>query len=153
MFRPSLALALALLLAAAQAAAQEREWVFDTGEEDAFLVFGVPQTDDAGVSFWCPMGSGKIHIFISEMGGAVRADGPAHIDVIVTGRTFGYGGKSQVNEESGAPSIEAVTDSTDELFVVLQSADRFTVKMPAAEEIYPLAGADFSSLLRACGKS
>ena len=61
---------LAALLAgiALPASAQEREWIFDTGDEDAYLVFGVPESDDAGVSFGCTLQSGEIRIFLPEAG-------------------------------------------------------------------------------------
>ena len=37
-------LAALLAWAALPASAQEREWIFDTGDEDAYLVFGVPDS-------------------------------------------------------------------------------------------------------------
>jgi hypothetical protein len=132
--------------------AQEREWTFDTGEQDAYLIFGVPQTDDTGVSFWCPIGSGEIHIFVPETNEALKPDAAVHIDVAIGDKTFGYDGKAQANEESGVPSAEAVIDAKDAVFTALQAADRFTVKVPGDSEVYPLAGADFPSLLRTCRK-
>jgi hypothetical protein len=134
------------------AIAQEREWVFDTGEQDAYLVFGVPETDDTGVSFWCPIGSGEVHIFMPEASEKPKPDAAAHFDLVVAGKTYGYDGKAQANEESGISSAEAVIDAKDALFNALQSADRFTVKVDGQEEVYPLVGADFPSLLRTCGK-
>jgi hypothetical protein len=141
-----------LLFLGLPASAQEREWTFDTGEQDAYLIFGVPETDDAGVSFWCPIGSGEVHIFVPETSDKLKANAVAHIDVAVGGKRFGYAGKTQVNEESGVPSAEAVIDAKDQLFGALQAADRFTVKVDGQEEVYPLAGADFPSLLRTCKK-
>ncbi len=43
--------------------AQEREWLLDAVEEDVFLVFGVPDTNDVGVSFWCKIGTGVVSVF------------------------------------------------------------------------------------------
>ena len=40
--------------------------MLDTASEDAFLVFGVPESDDVGVSFWCRIGSNRIKIFFPE---------------------------------------------------------------------------------------
>jgi hypothetical protein len=141
-----------VVVSCAPALAQEREWTFDTGDQDAFLIFGVPQTDDSGVSFWCPIGSGEIHIFVPETSAKLKPDAAVHIDVAIGDKTFGYEGKAQANEESGVPSAEAVIDAKDAVFAALQSADRFTVTVPGDSEVYPLAGADFPSLLRTCSK-
>jgi hypothetical protein len=141
-----------LALGGSLALAQEREWTFDTGEQDAYLIFGVPDTDDTGVSFWCPIGSGEVRIFVTEAAATLKPDSAIHIDLIVAGRTFGYEGKAQVNEESGIPSAEAKIDAKDEIFAALQGADRFAVKVAGQEDVYPLAGADIPSLMRTCGK-
>ena len=50
------------------ALAQERAWTLDAATEDAFLVFGVPQTEDVGFSLWCKIGSGKITMMTPEPG-------------------------------------------------------------------------------------
>ena len=64
---------LALAAFSSPVLAQEREWAFDTGEADAYLVFGVPETDDVGVSFWCTIGSGEIRVFFPEAGDSLSA--------------------------------------------------------------------------------
>ena len=48
------------LIAAATAstAAQERQWTLDASDEDAYLIFGVPESDDVGLSLWCPIQKG-----------------------------------------------------------------------------------------------
>src|SRR5262249_43377919 len=60
--------AVIVMLAATSAFAQERQWVFDTNDEDAFLTFGVPETDDVGISFWCKIQSGEARVFLPEAG-------------------------------------------------------------------------------------
>ena len=49
----SLALLLALGLASGAAHAQERDWALDASDQEAYLIFGVSDTDDVGVSLWC----------------------------------------------------------------------------------------------------
>ena len=63
MFRP-LSTFIALAMLAGTAHAQEREWVLDTSDEDAYLIFGVPDSDDVGVSLWCPIGRGVVNLFV-----------------------------------------------------------------------------------------
>jgi hypothetical protein len=141
-----------LALACAAAAAQEREWTFDTGEQDAYLIFGVPETDDTGVSFWCPIGSGEIRIFVTEAAAKLEPDTALRIEITVAKERFAYDGKAQVNQESGIASAEATIDAKDKLFDLLQTADRFSIKAAGQEDVYPLTGADFPSLLRTCRK-
>ena len=42
-----------LVLGSAPSLAQERIWTLDQTDAEVYLVFGVPETDDVGVSFWC----------------------------------------------------------------------------------------------------
>src|SRR5262245_21553045 len=104
-FSPILALGLSLLVGAA--CAQEREWSFDTGEEDAYLIFGVPETDDVGVSFWCTIGMGEIRIFIPEAGEKLPVGQTVKIDLETGGKRFTISGETAVNEEAGSTSIDA----------------------------------------------
>jgi hypothetical protein len=57
---------LTLALAASPVCAQEREWTIDSTQEDAFLLFGTPGTDDVGASFWCKIGGNKVKLFVSD---------------------------------------------------------------------------------------
>jgi hypothetical protein len=149
MLRPA-AIALAMLSSAAFA--QEREWTFDTSEEQAFLTFGVPESDDAGISFWCPLGTGMIRIFIPESRESLKPGGQATFVIKVDGASYPYQADITVNEEAGVPSLEAMATDTDPAFQALLKADRFALEIENEEDMFPLAGADFASLLRACGK-
>lgn len=142
-----------LICAAGPAWAQEREWIFDTGDEDAYLVFGVPDTDDTGVSFGCTLQSGEIRIFIPEAGDDLEPDQKVTLAVTVGGKDFSYEGTTAMNEMSGTISAEAVILPDDALFAELRKADRFQVRTGSEENIYPLEGADFESLVRACSRS
>ena len=42
-----------MVLATGGPSAQERQWSLDAGDQDAYLIFGVPDSDDVGVSLWC----------------------------------------------------------------------------------------------------
>jgi hypothetical protein len=149
MLRPA-AIALAMLTTAA--AAQEREWIFDTSEEQAYLTFGVPESEDAGISFWCTLGTGAIRIFIPESRESLKPGGKAEFAISVGGKSFPYEADVMVNEEAGVPSLEAMAAAADPAFQALLEADRFALVIENEEDMFPLAGADFASLLRVCGK-
>ena len=138
------------MISASVALAQEREWNFDTGEDDAYLVFGVPETDDVGVSFWCAVGSGEIRIFLPEADEKLGAGATVKVDIEVGGNRFSLDGTAAPNEESGTTSAEAHIESGSPLVPALIAADRFTVKIGKEESVFPLQGADFDSLLRVC---
>ena len=142
-----------LICAAGSAWAQEREWLFDTGDEDAYLVFGVPETDDAGVSFGCTLQSGDIRLFVPEAGEELKADQKITVTILVGGKTFSYGAPTTANEMSGTTSAEAGIPAGDAIFADLRKADRFEVRAGTEDNIFPLEGADFDSLVRACTKS
>ena len=146
-------LAALLVSAALPASAQEREWIFDTGDEDAYLVFGVPESDDAGVSFGCTLQSGEIRIFVPEAGDDLKPDTKVKLVVTVAGKDFAFDGTTTANEMSATTSAEAEIKANDAIFAELRKADRFTIKTGTEENTFPLQGADFESLVRACSKS
>src|SRR5437764_14711254 len=117
------ALGFPLLISASAALAQEREWSFDTGGEDAYLVFGVPETDDVGVSFWCAVGSGEIRIFLPEASEKLGAGAAVKVDIEVGGNRFSLDGTAAPNEESETASAEAHIESGSPLFPALLAAD------------------------------
>jgi hypothetical protein len=139
---------------AASARAQERQWIFDTGDDDAYLIFGVPETDDVGISFWCGKRSGEIRIFIPEAGAdpAMKPDTDASLTVSVAEETFKIDGKTAINEMSDAISIEATVSAADPLFAALRKSDRFKVVIGAVEHVYPLIDADVAGLVNLCRK-
>lgn len=146
-------LAAFLVSTAWPALAQEREWLFDTGDEDAYLVFGVPESDDAGVSFGCTLQSGEIRVFVPEAGDDLKPDEKITLVITVAGKEFTYDGTTTANEMSATTSAEAVIRPADAIFAELRKVDRFTVKTGADENTFPLEGADFESLVRACSKN
>jgi hypothetical protein len=137
---------------AASARAQERQWIFDTGEDDAYLIFGVPETDDVGISFWCGTRSGEIRIFVPEADPAMKPDTDVSILVSAGEETFEIDGKTATNEMSDTISVEAPVSAADALFVALQKSDRFKVAIGAVEHVYPLIDADVAGLINLCRK-
>lgn len=152
MVRRHLMAGLLLVTAVGSAWAQEREWLFDTGDEDAYLVFGVPETDDAGVSFGCTLQSGDIRIFVPDAGEELKPDEKVVLTVVVDGREFTFDGTAAPDDMAGTTSAEAQITAGDALFDALRKADRFQIRAGSEENVYPLEGADFESLVRACTK-
>lgn len=142
--------AVILMFAATIAFAQEREWTFDTNDEDAFLTFGVPETDDVGVSFWCKMQSGEARVFLPEAGEDLKPGRNVKITFSVAGAKFTFDAETTVNEEAGSTSAEAAFPIDSKFFSALKTADRFGVRIGKDESVFPLEGADIDSFVRAC---
>jgi hypothetical protein len=142
--------AVILMFAASAAFAQEREWTFDTNDEDAFLTFGVPETDDVGVSFWCKMQSGEARVFLPEAGEDVKPGLKVKITFSVAGSKFTFDAETTRNEDAGNTSAEAAFPIDGEFFSALKAADRFAVYIGKDESVFPLEGADIDSFVRTC---
>src|SRR6476659_5016401 len=142
-----------LMLVALPAAAQERQWTFDTADEEAYLVFGVPDSEDTGISFDCTVQSGEIRVFVPEAGDDLKPDQKIKVVISANGKDFTYDGLTSLNEMAATTSAEAAIQAGDSLFSDLRSTDRFTVKTGPDENTFPLEGSDFDSLVRACSKS
>jgi hypothetical protein len=139
-----------LALCASIAIAQERQWSFDQTDKDAYLVFGVPDTDDVGLSFWCTQHSGKIKIFVPEngMGFSPKQKVPLRFDV--GGKTFRLTASSETNKEAGTASLEAEVPIDHPIFASLTDADRIAVRVAKRKDVFPLQDVDLSALLAVC---
>ena len=131
-------------------AAQEREWILDAADEDAFLLFGVPETDDVGVSLWCKIGSGKVKLFFPDGSPSLAPDIKADFKINIEGKEHVLNGTTTANDMTGATSIEAELSADDGLFAELQKADRFRVVISSHSTIFPLIDAGLDNLLRLC---
>ena len=135
---------------ATSAEAQEREWLLDAAEEDVYLVFGVAETNDIGVSFWCKIGTQKVSVFTALPAGSAFTAETSQFSVSVNGKSQGLA--PTVNAESTPPTIEAPLEPQAEILEALQAAERFTLTIGDHKTTYPLAGADVPGLLRLCAK-
>ncbi len=106
--RLSMLFALGLLLAGA-AHAQERDWMLDASEEDAYLIFGVPESDDVGVSLWCRIGKGAVNLYMPVPTKLMpkNKDGAAPLTITAGTETATLRGKADINREAAVSSIEA----------------------------------------------
>lgn len=132
------------------ATAQERQWIFDATDTDAYLVFGIPETDDIGISFWCTFGTEKIKIFVPEGGTDVKADIDANYTITIAEKPFTISGKTAVNELADGVSIEGELFIDDPLFSSLKTADRMQVAFGNHSTTFPLDSDEINNLLTVC---
>ena len=141
-----------LVLGSAPSLAQERIWTLDQTDAEVYLVFGVPETDDVGVSFWCTQQSGIVRLYVPEAGPDFKPGADVNLELEVAAKTYPLKGKTAFNEESTGTSLEAELKTTDPVFSALQAANRFAVKVGSSNHVFPLGEADFSTFLDVCGK-
>jgi hypothetical protein len=142
-----------LVLGSPSSVAQERIWNLDHTDQEAYLVFGVPETDDVGVSFWCTLGSGIVKIYIPEGDPSLKPAVSVDIKLEIASKTYPLKGKTSVNEEAATTSFEAELKTNDPVFSALREANHFAVKVGASNHVFPLGEADIPGLIEVCGKS
>ena len=143
---------LLLIALATPASAQERQWSLDASDQDAYLIFGVPESDDVGISFWCTVQKDEVNIFVPE-GDPKQKPGQA-VDLIISagGETATLKGRTEENEEGATTSVEAKAPADLPVFAAMLKADRFHVKTGEIDNVFPLIDADLRGLLDVCHK-
>lgn len=141
-----------LLMATTMAQAQERQWSIDQTDKEAYLAFGVPETDDVGVSFWCKLQSDIINFYAPESDKRLKISDHQSFVIEVSSKSFRFKGKTSANKETGTISLEAELEFSDPLFAVLQNADYFSVTIGKDKQNFPLQNADLASFLGVCKK-
>lgn len=128
--------------------------MLDASEEDAYLIFGVPETDDVGVSLWCRIGKGAVNLYLPVPTRLLKENKERAAPLIVTAgtETATFRGKVDVNRQAALSSIEAELEISHPLITQLLTADRFSIKAAGTEVIFPLYNADVESLLELCKK-
>ncbi len=140
------------LIACNTASAQERQWFLDSTSEDAFLVFGVPETDDTGLSIWCTIQSGKAKIFLPEASEKLKPDTPGTMELVAGDVAVTITGTSLENQDSGVSSLEVEIETANPIFAAMTKADRLKIHVEGEEQIIPLIDADIEGLLKLCNK-
>ena len=140
----------AIVLAPTLALAQERVWNLDQTDQEAYLVFGVPETDDVGVSFWCALQSGTVKFYVPETDPGLKLSDGVKFELDIAAKTYPLEGKASANEEAGSISLETELKTADPIFSALEAADYFAVDVGASKHVFPLAEADFPGLLDVC---
>ena len=141
---------LSLILTMNFAIAQERQWTLDASDREAFLVFGVPETDDVGLSFWCEIGKPKISIFAPVPRSTLAKDIKIYIDLKIGKEKFKIIAKASQTPGTTAASVEALVSPDGTVIAAAKEAQQMTVTALGHSASYPLVDADIDGLLRVC---
>lgn len=146
-------LCVVVIMSATAALAQEREWSWGTSETEAYLVFGVPESEDVGISFWCTQGGGEVRVFVADANSKLAQEIDTAIEFTTGDKNFKVAARTMANELDATTSAEGALPATDPMFPALQTSDRFTVSVAGESQTFPSAGQDFANLIEACKKS
>lgn len=135
---------------ASAAAAQERQWSLDASDEDVYLIFGVPDTDDVGLSLWCPIQSNEVNVFVPEVNTAVQDGEDVSVILKADDTTTTFQARTEPDQNTGGTSLEGKIAVSDPIFAAMIAADRLKVKVGEEENVYPLIEADVAGLLDLC---
>lgn len=144
---------LATTVLAAPAAAQERQWSLDASGEDAYLVFGVPDSDDIGVSIWCPIQQGEVHVYLPETAENLGDGQKTAMTISTDDMSINVEAALDAGQDGGTSSVEATLPDDSPIFDSMLKADRFTIKVGSDETVFPLFEADLSGLMDLCRKN
>lgn len=142
--------ALAIVVAAGVSYAQERQWSLDAGDQDAYLIFGVPDSDDVGVSLWCPVRQGAVYIFLPKVVEVAAAVRQLTMTITAEDQSAEFAGKMEENLDAGVSSVEGQLPADHPIFKTLVKADRFHIKAGSVDEVFPLIEADLAGLIELC---
>lgn len=150
----SVLLLIALGLLAGKAIAQEREWSLDASEDEAYLIFGVADTEDVGVSLWCPVKKGEVSLFVPQPTEVLQKLKRKTIPIKVTAGKVAstFTGKVVISPDAATSSVETQIPVSHPLLKAMQGADRFEVKLGKEDVVFPLYDADIAGLLDLCVK-
>jgi hypothetical protein len=142
---------LVIVLAVVPASAQERVWTLDAADEDAFLVYGVPETDDVGMSLWCKIGTNKLTLFFPVTWTKLENEAVVPLTVILGETEFKLTGKATAGATVDGASIEAaVPETRPSFFDALKKADRMKLLTGEHKSVFPLVDVPLDGLLKLC---
>lgn len=141
---------IALLSAAHYAVAQEREWTLNASDKEAFLVFGVPDTDDVGLSLWCEIGTNKLSVFVNNIGGQLKQNQTTNMAIDVDGKKYFIKAKAAVDKLGRSQSLEGQIPANDPFLKSAENGTSLKTKIQGHTNTYPLIDADITGLLRTC---
>jgi hypothetical protein len=149
-----LLLFLALGLMASTAPAQEREWLLDAGDEEAYLIFGVPDSDDVGLSFWCVLRKDMVNLYLPRPTEELRTLKGKEVPVKLTAgpEAVTFRGKLQLIPEGVYSSVEVEMAADHPILAAMRESDRLQIRVAGDELIFPLYDADLAGLIDLCRK-
>jgi hypothetical protein len=142
----------ALTLLAGSATAQEREWTMDTNNaNEVFMTYGVPFTDDVGLSLWCKIGSKELRLFVPKSGWPEKKS-PKTVKITLTaGKVKSrVRAKLQTDLASNSLSVEAIIPTKDPVVKALTDTEHLDINTGKKTVIVPMYNAEPASLLKLC---
>lgn len=130
--------------------AQERQWNLERSDNQAFLVFGVADTQDVGVSIWCEIGSGQLSAFLPEMRIALRAGETVPMTIGVDGVQQTLKGTAAIDVTTKQMTVETKFSLKDNLTARLKGGQTLSISVKGHVNTFPFADADFAGLLSRC---
>lgn len=150
MFSRTLTAALLLTCFNGVALAQERVWSLDTPANQAYLIFGVPDTEDVGLSLWCEVGKGQMALYIPEPRIALRVGETVAMMITLDGAQKSLPSVAAKDAASGQMTVEGKFNLKDILVTRLQTAQSITVTVKGHANTFPFGDANFADLLSVC---
>ena len=138
------------LLASAGANAQERQWSLDTVNNQVFLVFGVPESDDVGLSFWCDIGKSTVQAFLPETVAVIHSGENITIGMNVDGHSEKIVAKVARDTGTQKLTVETTFGLAGSLMKSLRAGQSLGVNVKGHVSSFPIADADFDGLVDAC---
>jgi hypothetical protein len=146
-----LALAIILVGLSLPVQAQEREWSIDTnGENEAYMTYGVPETEDIGLSLWCKIGSKNLNLYVPQSGWQTGTAKFVDVKIAADPVQINIKGKLQEDPTRDSASVEAKIELASPLVTALPDAQHIDIDTGKHKIITPLYDAPVSSLLRMC---
>jgi hypothetical protein len=131
--------------------AQEREWSIDTnGENEAYMTYGVPETEDIGLSLWCKIGSKNLNLYVPQSGWQTGTAKFVDVKIAADPVQINIKGKLQEDPTRDSASVEAMIELASPLVTALPDAQHIDIDTGKHKIITPLYDAPVSSLLRLC---
>jgi hypothetical protein len=143
-------LAAILLAQATPLLAQEREWSLSSTDTQTYLVFGVPETDDVGLSFWCQIGKKDLSAFLPEPTLKLKRGQKLTMKLGVDGKVTSLPAFVDRDDASGLFTVEGKFRQNSALLADLKNAEAVTVTVLGHSATYPLDDADFAGLIDTC---
>ena len=130
--------------------AQERQWSLDSNEQNIFLVFGVPDTDDVGLSFLCKAGQRDISILFQINAAAMKPRLHNQLRIKASGQDFTIPAKVTPSQTPDSFAIEGQMKLDDNIWKALSASSDVTFIINNQTAIYPLTDANFVGLKSFC---
>lgn len=135
-------LAVLAILVPSNSYAQEREWQLDAQGEDSYLVFGVPNTADIGMSLWCKLGQKTVSIFAPLPNTVAATD--AKVSLKIDAQEF------PLQPKFTNKTFEAELKPSDEIMTAIASTERIGLVIADHVTVFPTEGANFFEFSRLC---